>query len=31
MINSFIEIQLLITLIAVAAAFATYFIEPESN
>ena len=31
MINAFIEIQLLVTLVAVAAAFATYFIEPENN
>lgn len=29
--NTAIEIQLVITLIAVTAAFITYLIEPESN
>ena len=31
MIDAFIEIQLIVTLIAVSAAFAAYFIEPENN
>lgn len=31
MLNAFIEIQLLVTVIAVAAAFITYFIQPEGN
>ena len=31
MINAFIEIQVIITAVAVAAAFVCYFIEPEGN